>query len=367
MDVCLTIPPNSSIIFNVQFRCYAQFFQLSIMSRLTIHEALRLAPEQVYSTGPTRSSLPPNSRVRYPTLFPTQYVPRRETWLTAYTWSTQMPRRKPVPSRGNYQLAASIRQETHPALLMDQTTDIRSRLQDVQTMSTGSAREAFDCPSDASSNSQHSSDESFHRMLSEFPKPPVVSTLPIVTSGDADLVGDLQSRTWAKKSQSGGSATFESHRMAPLLEREVLISPKNIHEFNKATNNISVVNRRATKRNSGPVRTFFHDASISSPTLRPNRWSMPDNTEASKRESTLNKVKVAAKRSAHKVNCFSSDDEEDDTRHRQGSDSTISTIVSSIAEITDAMSQARWRLYFAKVEERRRVRNASWVNVGGRM
>jgi hypothetical protein len=176
-----------------------------------------------------------------------------------------------------------------------------------------------------------------------------------------DYLHDLKTWGWAENTRLSGSTAFEVEWEAPAHSREALVSPSNIEHFNKATNNIVVINRRATKRNSGPLRTFFDDASIVSPTLHPNRWTLPATIAASKRRSAMSRVKTAARKSAHRVNCFSSDDEDDEHDRRKGSTGTVSTIVSSIAEITDAVSQMKWRVYFAKMEERRRLRETRWT------
>jgi hypothetical protein len=162
-----------------------------------------------------------------------------------------------------------------------------------------------------------------------------------------------------------GSTVFGIDWNALVESREVMVPPTNLDHYSKATSNISIVNRITTMRNSGPLHTFFDDASlIASPTLHPKRWSIPASCTA-KRESALSKAKVVAKKFAKKLNCFSSDEEDDDGKGRKGSTSTVSTIVSSIAEITDAVSQMKWRSYFRKIDERRRIRKSSRVNFGG--
>jgi hypothetical protein len=229
------------------------------------------------------------------------------------------------------------------------------------------ANEAFEIDSTFSGDSGYGSDDTFHRILDSFPKPPATKPQKLRPSTSIDHLGELKSWDWAQRSRLSGSTVFSADWNAPVLSRETLISPKNIDEFNHATNNISIY-RRTTRHNQGPLRTFFDDASISSPTLRPTQWTSAAHGDASKRDSALHKAKIVAKKSAKRANCFSPDDEDDgDHGGRKGSTSTISTIVSSIAEITDNVSQMKWRLYFAKAADRRRVLQASWVNVGGKM
>jgi hypothetical protein len=204
-------------------------------------------------------------------------------------------------------------------------------------------------------------------MLYKFPEPPTAVSSKTKSAGHEDYLGELRTWGWAENAHLRGA--FDVDWTAPVQSMEVLVTPANLDKFNKATNNISIVNRRTTKRNAARLHTFYDDASIKSRTLHPNPWTVPDlrKANASKRESTLSKVKVAAKKTAKKANCFSSDEEGDHIKQRKGSTSTISTIVSSIAEITDAVSQMKWKMYFQRMDDRGRIWKAGWTNVGGRM
>jgi hypothetical protein len=198
-------------------------------------------------------------------------------------------------------------------------------------------------------------------MLDEFPEPP--TALPQKTNPPTNekYLGELKAWGWAKKTHLRGATAFGVDWNVPIHSGEVLVTPATLDEFSKATNNVSVINRRTTKRNIGPLSTFFNDASVRSPILHSYQCSAPHTkAQVIKNKITLSKVKTAAKKSAKKLSCFSSDGQGENSKKQKDRTSTFS-IVSSIAEITDMTRQTKWKLYFKGMDERRRAREASWA------
>jgi hypothetical protein len=231
-----------------------------------------------------------------------------------------------------------------------------------QSLCAWPAGEASEACSESSQDSSYASGASLQRMLDQFPDPPSNLSPKIASPAAEDDLYGLWTWERANKTHLSGSTAFDIGCNSLEPSREVLLSPREVDEFNKATNNIAVYNKQTTNRNSGALRTFFDDASIASPTLFANRWSVPAAVAATtKRHSAMHRIRLAARRSANNVNCFCSSVEDDeDANGRKESTSTVSTIVSSIAEITDTVSQMKWTVYFAKMEERRRVRDAKF-------
>lgn len=332
------------------------------MSYMTIYKALGLAPGQIHQQTPRSSPISSNARARYPLLFTPGQVGAKKLPALPCGQIQQMPTRKPVPFKCETWRSRPDNSTDIPrSQRLDALLDRSSRR--TQILSSWPAGEAFETYSNSSHDSGCSGDSSFHRMLDEFPEPPCA--VPPQTRPNNNYLGELQSWGWAENTHLSGSTVFGVDWNALVESREVMVPPTNLDHYSKATSNISIVNRITAMRNSGPLHTFFDDASlIASPTLHPKRWSIPASCTA-KRESALSKAKVVAKKFAKKLNCFSWDEEDDDGKGRKGSTSTVSTIVSSIAEITDAVSQMKWRSYFRKIDERRRIRKSSRVNFGG--
>jgi hypothetical protein len=185
--------------------------------------------------------------------------------------------------------------------------------------------------------------DAFHHTLDEFPMLPAGLPFTVEFRPEDNDIGELKSWDRGDKSHLSDSAAFGGAWDHPIPSREVLFSPKSISAFNERTNNISIVNRNTANHHSGPIRTCFDNASITSPTLHSRRLTLPalpSEVKHEMRESTFDKVKVVAKKSAKRHDCFSSDDE-GEVKGRQASTSTVSTIVSGIAEITDVVSMIR--------------------------
>ena len=271
-----------------------------------------------------------------------------------------MPKRKPVPERRDPSTARSEDPELQPNREQGARDPEASELP-ITPYSARSGTIIICKRVSVSGVSRRGSDASFDRILKDFPSPPRVRAQENQLESHTDHFDGIKHWDWADTTRLSGSTAFEIDwaEHEPSLRRGVLSPLATIGSYKQTTSNIFVMNANASKSNSGPMRTFFDDASSTSSTLQPARWTLPAKMETNKRKSGLRKVKKAAKKSIKKLSCFSPAGDDDPVGYRKASVSTVSTITSTIAEITDAVSQMKWRLYFSKMEERRRTRDAS--------